>query len=615
MNARTAGALFRELSIESFGFHSHVPLQQWLPSSKDSSIFRSAASDVAFSLSCQDASELGFEESDLFELKITGAGGVGAAGTENGSIPATFARLRLGYFSLPADTDWGLANGWQCWSESPIVTSKGVLPQDAVRDRWVFGDNLFYPYAGRPGVFHSWFFSYCGSLRSHGEQAFLGADGLGRIAVAFVYDLENARVAVDLDCEGLRFTSEQEIVCRFVLPRKRVPGRSLAKDFAAWSNALHCRRPAKPVPKPASPLRGYTSWYHHYPQISAELLQRNAAAAKSDMGIFQIDDGYQKSIGEWTELKPGFGDFAALQNVFETVRKRGMVPGLWLAPFVSVMQSGLLKSHPEWLLRDRNGAPIRVGHIPHWGGDFFALDTEREDYRAWLDGVIKFWTGLGIGFFKCDFLYAPGVLTSDAGGSMTRLERSSRGHAFLYEMIRKHGAKLLSCGAILDQAMHSCDYSRIGADVGQAWDDSDVAMRWSREKVSTRAAITNTVTRAPMSGSGLLTDGDVTIVRSYDTDLSLKSRDLLAWVNGWASDVQFVSCDLFAWDEQAGKTYSVLTDASRRGPYAVESCGPAEGTRVEAGIVQSFGVRLRSAKGEGLSLQLDLDEVSWKGRF
>jgi hypothetical protein len=113
----------------------------------------------------------------------------------------------------------------------------------------------------------------------------------------------------------------------------------------------------------------------------------------------------------------------------------------------------------------------------------------------------------------------------------------------------------------------------------------------------------------------LLTDGDVTIVRSYDTDLSLNSRDLLAWVNGWASDVQFVSCDLFAWDEQADKTYALLKNASRSGPYAVESCGPAEGTRVEAGIVQSFGVRLRGAKGEALSLQLDLDEASWKGRL
>ncbi len=615
MNKSADGSLFRKLSLEGFGFHSTDAGVTWLPSTEDPSLFRSKETALAFSLSYQDAGELGFVESDLFELKIIGAGGASAAGAASSPIPAAPARIRVGYFPLPADTDWGLANGWQCWSESPIVTSKGVLPQDAVRDRWVFGDNLFYPYAGRPGVFHSWFFSYCGSLRSHGEQAFLGADGLGRIAVAFVYDLENARVAVDLDCEGMNFATEETVVCRFVLPRIRVPGRSLAKDFVAWSNGLHCRRPAKPVAKPAAPLRGYTSWYHHYPQISADLLQRNAAAAKSDMGIFQIDDGYQKSVGEWTELKPGFGDFAALRAVFETVRKRGMVPGLWLAPFVSVMQSGLLKTHPDWLLRDRNGAPIRVGHIPHWGGDFFALDTERADYRAWLEGVIKFWTELGVGFFKCDFLYAPGVLTSDAGGSMTRLERSSRAHAFLYEMIRKHGAKLLSCGAILDQAIHSCDYSRIGADVGQTWDDPDSAMRWSREKVSTRAAITNTVTRAPLSGNGLLTDGDVTIVRSYDTDLSLKARDLLAWVNGWASDVQFVSCDLFAWDEQSEKTYSIFRDASHRGPYAMESCGPAEGTQVQDGIVQSFGVRLRTANGEALSLQLNLDELIWKGLY
>jgi hypothetical protein len=45
----------------------------------------------------------------------------------------------------------------------------------------------------------------------------------------------------------------------------------------------------------------------------------------------------------------------------------------------------------------------------------------------------------------------------------------------------------------------------------------------------------------------------------------------------------------------------------------VEYCGPANGTAVQDGIVQSFGVRLRSPKGEALSLQLDLDEASWSG--
>ena len=566
------------------------------------------------------------------------------------------ARLRVGPFALPTGVDWALAHGWQCWSESPFLTRHDVLACDVRRERWVFGDPAFYPYEERPGVFHSWSWSWCGASAHPGAHGFLGADGGRRIAVAFVFDLQAGCVWVDCDVEGLELPgNDAALLCRFVLPAQLSAEAALCDQLRAWSGGLRGEEfaPGGPgatvgvAPNAVTlPVRGYTSWYHHYKDIDLALLERNLAAAPGDMQVFQIDDGYQKSIGEWTQLRPGFGTDAAMHDFIRCVRDRGMVPGLWLAPFVVAEGSALLARHPEWVLRDGEGQPLRAGHIPHWGGNFYAIDLERDDVRTWLDGILAYWTGVGVGFFKCDFLYAPSVAVVRRGpiagrqspGTLTRLERARRAHDYLYNRIRHHGALFLSCGALMDQALGSCDFSRVGADVGQTWDDTDASMRWSREKVSTRAALGATLARAALSGCGLFTDGDVSIVRSTETSLSASERELLAWVNSWASDVQFVSCDMFAWDEGAGALYDLLarrlrslaelfvpqpdarievvgvwpTDVAPRGE-ARDATAAAE---LEYGRRDRLGVRLRVRSADGHTRTHDLNiDLGLGGRW
>lgn len=585
---------------------------------------------------------------------VQGQGTLGGAVFEAsvlGALPQGTARLRIGPFPLPQGTDWALAHGWQCWSESPFVWRDGVLREDTRKERWVFGDPAFYPYAEQPGVLHSWFFSWCGSAAQPGAHGFFGAHGFKKFAAAFVFELAAGRVWVDVDVEGCTFGPQagRESICRFQIPGHLSAGVALSDELHKWAYDLRNTIPQPPSPGASEapltgprlslPVRGYTSWYHHYFKIDLELLERNLAAAPQDMQVFQIDDGYQASIGEWTTLRPGFGTLAGMQGFLNRVRARGLVPGLWLAPFVVAEGCPLLAQRPHWLLRDENGDPIRVGHIPHWGGDFFALDTELPEFRTWLDEILRYWTERGVGFFKCDFLYAPGVTVARSGtvygqapGTLTRLQRACRAQQFLYERARHHGALLLSCGSILEQTIGTCDFARIGADVGQTWDDADETMRFSREKVSTRAALGNTVIRAALSGNGLWTDGDVSIVRSFDTELSFRERELLAWINGWASDVQFVSCDTFKWDPEAHRIYEVLREglgnlggsservlgrgAAVLGVWPLRHSGHAAGTAVEgAGSVSLLCVRLRVPSGAGharvCDLTIDLARPSW----
>lgn len=485
------------------------------------------------------------------------------------------ARLRFGPFDLPRQVDWALAQGWQCWSESPVLNRQGVLAEDRSRDRWCFGDTHFYPYEGRPGCFHSWFFSYCGSLEDPLAHGFLCADGRGQFAVAFAFDLQNSRVWIDLDCAGFDWgrLSEGSTVVRFVLPRLLQTADQLPLSACAQAYLSLCRprheRAAQGlrahVPAAGSPLRGYTSWYHHYQNITEDLILQNLSAAASEMSVFQIDDGYQVGLGQWTSFGESFSACNTPRTLMQKIRAKGLSPGVWLAPFVALPpQSAALSAVP--LLRsttpigEAGGDLVRCGTIDHWGGSFFAVDTESTVFHRWIDHVVGFWKDQGAGFLKCDFLYAAGMVP---GGGMTRLERAIRAHVLLDQTVRRHGMSWLSCGAILEQGFLSADFSRIGADVGQVWEDPDRNQGASRERVSTRSCITNTVTRSLLSGAAYLIDGDVTIVRDTSTGLTAEQKQTLLRVNGALSDLQFVSCDLFAWSSGARERYTELIQVKK----------------------------------------------------
>lgn len=486
------------------------------------------------------------------------------------------ARLRLGPFDLPPQVDWALAQGWQCWSESPILNRKGVLAEDGNRDRWCFGDTHFYPYDGRPGHFHSWFFSYCGFSEEKQAHGFLCSDGQGLFAVAFFFELDEGRVWVDVDCAGFDWSrlDAGDVVVRFVLPSELMQASVLPLSDCARSYLSFCRPEKKRmslglregVPAAEGPVRGYTSWYHHYSEITEDLILRNLRAAPAEMSVFQIDDGYQMGIGEWTAFRPSFAAGHTPRGLMEAIRARGLTPGVWLAPFVAVQAKNDARSPLSLVERegDSSGrmaaAPVRCGTFDHWGGPFFAVDTESASFRVWLDRVVSFWKEQGVGFLKCDFLYAAGMVP---GAGMTRLERACRAHVALDETVRSHGLKWLSCGGIVEQAFLSADFSRIGADVGLDWEDPDRANFASRERVSTRSCITNTVTRSLLSGAAFLNDGDVSILRDADSRLSGAQKETLLKVNGALSDLQFVSCDLFAWSSSACERYTRLLSAQK----------------------------------------------------
>ena len=162
---------------------------------------------------------------------------------------------------------------------------------------------------------------------------------------------------------------------------------------------------------------GWESWYNHYANINETLIRNDLrklseteniiSNGKYSSKIFQIDDGWERALGDWTTNIARFPEnFSLLTHDIETA---GYIPGLWIAPFIIDSRSQTATEHPDWLLRNEKGILVPAGYNPLWGkkGTFYCLDLSRDEVISHLDSVmetlINEW---GFRYIKLDFLYA-----------------------------------------------------------------------------------------------------------------------------------------------------------------------------------------------------------------
>ncbi len=157
-------------------------------------------------------------------------------------------------------------------------------------------------------------------------------------------------------------------------------------------------------------LRVRCSWYYYYTKVDEKSIYHNLNVLRSKgrrFDVFQIDDGYQTAIGDWLSINNKFP--SGLAPIARKIRTMGMVPGIWLAPFIASRKSMLYQNHPDWFLHDSDGKPVVAGWNPNWDifGYFYALDTTHPEYQEYIKGVINtFVHEWGFGYLKLDFVYA-----------------------------------------------------------------------------------------------------------------------------------------------------------------------------------------------------------------
>ena len=240
-----------------------------------------------------------------------------------------------------------------------------------------------------------------------------------------------------------------------------------------------------------------------------------------------------------------------MKQAADSIRKAGMLPGIWLAPFAAEKKSILVREHPDWLLRDENGRAQPGGC--NWSG-FYGLDIYNPEVRAYLqkvfDTVVRDW---GYGLLKLDFLYAACLIPRR---DKTRAQVMYDGMRLLREL--SGDALILGCGVPLAPAFGMVDYCRIGCDMTLNWLGEARLRPLHREVPSTRSTLLNTVFRRHLDGRAFRNDPDVFLLRDDNMKLTPEQRETLATVNALFGGVLFTSDNVGAYDEKKRAFYERL---------------------------------------------------------
>jgi alpha-galactosidase len=210
----------------------------------------------------------------------------------------------------------------------------------------------------------------------------------------------------------------------------------------------------------------WCSWYSFYRTITEPALHAVVDELHGfAFDVFQVDDGWQRGVGDW---KPN-GEFpSGMAALADQIRRAGYRPGLWLAPFLGHEQSDVVRDHPDWLLRDGDGRPVSAGW--NWDGQVYALDVTHPAALEHILAVIGRAVAWGYDYLKLDFIYAgalPGV----------RYEPIDRhvGYRRTVERIRSvvgDDVMLVACGAPVTPSIGVFDAIRIGPDVSETWENA-----------------------------------------------------------------------------------------------------------------------------------------------
>ena len=476
-------------------------------------------------------------ENDILALRITFDGGRFSASLHaktDAEITVKMLRAEFGYQYRESDRIF--LNGYQSRTDSTehatdgVMAGLGHIPR-AVIDRYAlrqYGDYRFTKYPCKRGELHGWSYGYIRNGLHYDFTGSLNEDcGFTRLRTDTAAEIFLA----EKDCEGLRFSGDYSGLQLCLL--RGTEDAVFDGYFAALGIAT---RPA------AKPLTGYTSRYRHGQNLSSSTVTQDLAgirAAAQKQDVFLLDDGWQSAVGDWLTVDAArFPD--GMRAAADAVRAEGMLPALWLAPFVCEERSEIYLNHKNWLVLDERGRFVRGG--ADWSGSY-ALDIYNEEVRAYLkavlDTAVRDW---GFGMLKLDALYAACIRPHDG---------KTRGQimADAMTLLREYAgdALILSAGVPLASAFGKTDYCRIGCDVSRDWNDKPYMQLMHRERGSTRNAVLDAVFRRQLNGRAFLSDPDVFVLRSDGTGLNERQKRCLSEVCTLCGSTVFTSDNLAAY--------------------------------------------------------------------
>lgn len=212
----------------------------------------------------------------------------------------------------------------------------------------------------------------------------------------------------------------------------------------------------------------FCTWYYYgltvtYEDVVTNL--REMEKRKLPFDVFQIDEGWEITLGEW---EPNAKFPVPMADIAMQIREAGYRPGIWTSPFVAHETASIWKKHPEWILKDQNGDPCLFPMNDTVYQVFDITNPATWVYFRELYHRLTFeW---GYTYHKLDFTRAAVIMENAVyfDDTITLVEA-------YYEAVRaiREGmgeeSYFLMCGGLYDPIIGLVDAQRTGSDVLSMW--------------------------------------------------------------------------------------------------------------------------------------------------
>jgi alpha-galactosidase len=187
--------------------------------------------------------------------------------------------------------------------------------------------------------------------------------------------------------------------------------------------------------RPTAIYNNYVPFYEGFNDVLMDSLSK--VAAECGVSHFEIDCGWHttygnigknvgwmEETGDWIVNKNKFP--AGLKPVFDKIKARGMVPGLWISVGSAARTSRVFKEHPEWTIKNKEGNTVNYHDL---SGDKLDLNTmcfgtEWKDYIK--TKILDLVREVGLGMVKLDLT----VLTSAYVADTQKAGCSAKDHPY-----------------------------------------------------------------------------------------------------------------------------------------------------------------------------------------
>ena len=282
-----------------------------------------------------------------------------------------------------------------------------------------------------------------------------------------------------------------------------------------------------------TPPSGWCSWYHFFSNIREENLVSNAEAMvaikhfnglnspRHGFDLFQIDDGYQRAWGDWLQLDkqkfPAAGASGSLASMVKMIKDKGMVPGIWIAPFAVDKHSQVAREHPSWILRQSEKSNSKPANSANCGKWFYGLDVTNPEVQAHVrDSISTMTSDWGFQYLKLDFLYCAALADAQKSYFDRTLTRAQAMQVAMQAVTQSAGpyTYLLGCGAPMGAVIGHVHANRVSADAGLNWFPEFPLPSFDKWNLpSARSMVRNTICRMSMHARWWVNDPDCMLLR------------------------------------------------------------------------------------------------------